>query len=169
MTIAINGSVNNSGENPMKRFLLTTLSVAALGLGAASGANAIKPISFSGLTSSPAAEAVEIAAAAGQFVTVEQDHATTGTASIVTENDQTYVVFDDAFDTARGPDVQVVLYTGKDVPLALDEADYVTVAPLESFAGEQRYLIPAEIDVNDFASVAIWCREFNVTFGYAPL
>lgn len=153
----------------MKRFVLATLSAASLGLTLASGASALKPLEFSALTYTSAPATVQIAAATGQFVTVEQDHPTTGTASVVTENGQTYVVFDEAFSTATGPDVQVVLYTEDEVPVNLEEEDYVTIAPLESFDGGQRYLIPSNIDVDEYDAVAIWCREFNVTFGYAPL
>ncbi|MEL7314130.1 MAG: DM13 domain-containing protein [Cyanobacteria bacterium J06559_3] len=154
----------------MKRFTIAILSAAALGLSLVSGANAFRSLDFSPLISNPATESnVLLAEATGGFVTVEQDHPTTGTARMVTENGQNYLVFDDAFDTARGPDVQVVLYTGAEAPVNLAEGDYVTVGDLQSFEGTQRYLLPADIDVNDYASVAIWCREFNVTFGYAPL
>lgn len=153
----------------MKRFALAVLSAATLGLTMVSSASAVKPLNFETLTSSSAAQTTLLAAAANNFVTVDQAKATTGTASIVTENGQNYIVFDDAFDTARGPDVQVVLYTGSSAPVSLAEGDYVAIAPLESFEGSQRYLIPDNVDVNDYASVAIWCAEFNVTFGYAPL
>ncbi|MGF1520786.1 MAG: DM13 domain-containing protein [Leptolyngbyaceae cyanobacterium] len=154
----------------MKRFTLATLSAAALGLSLVSGANAVRPLDFSPLISTPATESpVLLAEATTGFVTVEQDHPTTGTARVVTENGQNYLVFDEAFDTARGPDVQVVLYAGSTAPVNLTEGDYITVGALQSFEGAQRYLIPADIDVDDYGSVAIWCREFNVTFGYAPL
>ena len=154
----------------MKRFILAAISATTLGITLASAANAFKPVEFSTLTNQ--VETVNVAQATSTpqpFVTVEQEKDTTGTASVVTENGQTYIVFDDAFDTARGPDVQVVLHTGATVPVSIDEADYVTLATLQSFEGEQRYLIPASIDINEYQTVAIWCREFNVTFGYAPL
>lgn len=154
----------------MKHLALAAFSIITLGLTVVSGANAIRPLDFSPLTRGAVPEGpMLLAAATGEFVTVEQDHSTTGTARIVTEDGQNYLVFDDAFDTARGPDVQVVFYTGSAVPVKLTEGDYVSIAPLESFEGAQRYLIPAEVDVTDYASVAVWCREFNVTFGYAPL
>ena len=154
----------------MKRLALAILSATTLGMTLVSGANAIKPVNFSDLNRQIAShEAVQLASTTGQFVTVEQDHPTTGTASIVTEDGVTYLVFDDAFTTATGPDVQVVLYTQQEVPVNLNEANYVTIAPLQSFDGGQRYLIPSEIDIEDYETVAIWCREFNVTFGYAPL
>ncbi|MEL6137487.1 MAG: DM13 domain-containing protein [Cyanobacteria bacterium J06626_23] len=105
----------------------------------------------------------------GSFVTVEQDHATTGSARIVEENGQRYLEFDGEFDTARGPAVQVVLHNGDSVPVNLTEGDYVYVGDLQSFSGAQRYAIPADIDLADYESVAIWCQEFNVTFGYADI
>ncbi|MEO0458633.1 MAG: DM13 domain-containing protein [Cyanobacteria bacterium P01_A01_bin.114] len=107
--------------------------------------------------------------ASGGFVTVDQDHATTGTARIVEENGQRYIEFDAAFDTARGPDVQVVLYTGDTVPVSIAEEDYTVVADLESFEGAQRYALPASVDLDAYGAIAIWCAEFNVTFGYANL
>lgn len=117
----------------------------------------------------PAAAQLAQQVTASPFFTVDQDHTTTGTASLVTENGQTYLVFDAGFDTARGPDVQVVLYREATIPVAIAEADYVTLAPLQSFDGEQRYLIPDAIALDEYQSVGIWCRRFNVTFGYATL
>ncbi|MEA5448786.1 DM13 domain-containing protein [Leptolyngbya sp. CCNP1308] len=105
----------------------------------------------------------------GQFVTVEQDHATRGTATLTTASGQRYLEFDAAFDTARGPAVEVILYKGATVPVNIAEGDYLTLAPLQSFSGAQRYLIPADVDINDYQTVGIWCRQFNVTFGYAPI
>ena len=155
----------------MQRLLLATLSTLTLGVTLASGANALKPLNLAAITqTTQSSETVAIAQATGQFVTVEQSKATTGTASIVTENGQTYLVFDSAFSTANGPDVQVVLYAdGAEVPVNIEGSNYTVVGNLQSFEGGQRYLIAASIDVDDYTAVAIWCREFDVTFGYAPL
>lgn len=105
----------------------------------------------------------------GQFVTVDQSHATTGTARIVEKNGQRILEFDGTFDTARGPAVQVVLYRGDSVPVSLAEDSYVYIGDLKSFEGSQGYVLPADINLDDYGSVAIWCAEFNVTFGYADL
>lgn len=102
-------------------------------------------------------------------MTVEQDHATMGTARIVEEAGQRYLEFDNAFDTARGPAVKVVLHKNATVPVNLTEGDYLVLADLQRFEGAQRYMIPASVSLNDYESVAIWCAEFNVTFGYAHL
>ena len=103
----------------------------------------------------------------GNFVTVEQDHPTEGTATIIEENGQRYLQFDENFTTARGPAVKVVLHNNNSVPVNLQEENYLTIAPLQSFDGTQKYLIPEDIDLDQYQSVAIWCEQFNVTFGYA--
>ena len=105
----------------------------------------------------------------GQFVTVDQAKETTGTARIVEKDGQRILEFDGAFDTARGPDVQVVLYRGDSVPVSIDESDYIVVGDLKSFEGSQGYVLPADLNLDDYGSVAIWCAEFNVTFGYADI
>ncbi|MEL7328625.1 MAG: DM13 domain-containing protein, partial [Cyanobacteria bacterium J06559_1] len=73
------------------------------------------------------------------------------------------------FQTVAGPDVNILLHTAETVPVAINEADYVTIAPLESFSGEQRYAIPADVDLSAFQSAVIWCQDFDVTFGYATI
>ena len=107
--------------------------------------------------------------ASGSFVTTEQDHPTNGTAKIVEKNGKRYLEFSKGFTTARGPKVRVVLHRKSTVPVNLNEKNYVTLANLKRFDGAQRYEIPANFDLDDFKSVAIWCEEFNVTFGYARL
>ena len=107
--------------------------------------------------------------ASGRFVTTEQDHPTNGTAKIVEKNGKRYLEFSKGFTTARGPKVRVVLHRNSTVPVNLNERNYVTLANLQSFDGAQRYEIPANFDLDDFKSVAIWCEEFNVTFGFARL
>ena len=107
------------------------------------------------------------AIAEGSFVTVDQDHPTEGQATILEEEGKRYLVFSDNFTTARGPAVRVVLHQDSDVGVNLTEGSYTTVANLQSFDGGQKYLLPEDLDVSAYNSVAIWCEQFNVTFGYA--
>jgi hypothetical protein len=102
-------------------------------------------------------------------VTVDQEHATTGMARIIEENGQRYLEFDSDFDTARGPAVQVVLYKGNVAPVKLAKGDYVTIGNLKTFEGKQRYMIPSSVNLDNYGSVAIWCEQFNVTFGYVSI
>ena len=110
----------------------------------------------------------------GMFVNGE--HPTAGNAKIVKENGTRYVEFDDSFQTDSGPDLFVVLHRSADVigsgqapAFGIKEGEYVTLAPLQTTTGKQRYAIPANIDLEDYNSVAIWCRRFNATFGAASL
>ncbi|MGF1675793.1 MAG: DM13 domain-containing protein [Rivularia sp. (in: cyanobacteria)] len=113
----------------------------------------------------PATSSVQ---ASGTFQDAE--HPTKGTASIITENGKKYIQFDDKFKSDSGPDLFVILHKDDKLPITgIKEADYVTIAPLKSTSGTQKYEIPENVDLANFKSVAVWCRQFNATFGYAVL
>ncbi len=104
-----------------------------------------------------------------QFVTVEPGHATTGKLSIIEENGKQYIEFDNSFRTGKGPDVEIILHKNQSIPLNIKAENYVTIAPIKSFTGVQLYEIPEGIDLNNYGSLGIWCKEFNITFAYAQL
>lgn len=110
-----------------------------------------------------------VAQMSGTFVAAE--HPTSGMARIVTEKGRRYLVIDSAFKTSsQGPDLHVVLDPTEKPPMQYqDPTSYVNLGKLQKFNGEQRYPIPAAINLSNFKSVAIWCRMANATFGYAPL
>ena len=105
---------------------------------------------------------------AGQFVAVKPGNNTEGTFKVVEENGKQYIELSDDFAVSQGPDLKVILHKDPSVESSIAEEDYINIAPLASFAGGQKYEVPDGIDVAEYASVAIWCEEFNVTFGYAP-
>ncbi|BAQ63635.1 DM13 domain-containing protein [Geminocystis sp. NIES-3709] len=105
----------------------------------------------------------------GKFVTVKQEKQTTGEVKIITENGKRYLELSSDFTTAKGPDVQVILHRNAQIEVNPKQTEYFNVAMLKSFNGGQRYLIPDHVNINDFKSVGIWCREFNVTFAFATL
>ncbi len=180
----------------MQRFALATAVFATLGLGVVAVASAHTPVQLaaspnfaalniaspieaqlpsqtqadSGLE--PAATPLQVAQTTGNFVPVA--HAATGRAYVETVGTETYLVLDQGFSTDSGPDLKVILYGGSattdgDIPDQIAEGSYVELAPIQSFSGEQRYVIPADINVNDYWAASIWCRAFNVTFSYAAL
>jgi Electron transfer DM13 len=98
------------------------------------------------------------------------EHPTKGNARITKEGGKNYLEFDQSFRSDSGPDLFVILYRDSKVPKSgIREQDYVTLAPLKSTSGSQRYLLPERVNLADYKSVAIWCRQFNATFGFAPL
>ncbi|HZG40578.1 MAG TPA: DM13 domain-containing protein [Nodosilinea sp.] len=111
----------------------------------------------------------------GSFVSGEHD--TSGVARIINNGGQFVLELDETFQTSSmGPDLVVVLHQSGDVigsteppAFPLREGDYVVLAELESFSGIQRYAIPADVNLDDYRSAAIWCRRFNATFGAATL
>jgi hypothetical protein len=105
--------------------------------------------------------------ASGNFV--KQEKATTGKAKIVNINGKNYLEFDKAFSTGEGPDVKIILHRNSNIPLNIKEGSYITIAPIKSFTGAQRYAIPDNVNLANYKSVGIWCEEFNATFGYASL
>ena len=95
-------------------------------------------------------------------------HPTNGAATVVEVDGQSYLEFDSAFSSDSGPDLFVLLHT-EAVPESYSADNYVNLGRLQSVAGAQRYAIPEDVDVSAFKSAVIWCRQFNVTFGYATL
>ena len=104
------------------------------------------------------------------------EHPTTGAVRLVRENDQHYIEFDSDFQTDSGPDLYVILHRSANVvgmaeppAYSLKEENYLAIAPLQNVSGAQRYLIPEAVDLSEYQSVAVWCRQFNATFGAASL
>ncbi|WGV23313.1 DM13 domain-containing protein [Halotia branconii] len=107
-------------------------------------------------------------AESGKFQSGE--HPTQGTVKVIAEQGKRYLEFDQSFQTDSGPDLFVILYRSDAPPITgIKEKDYVSIARLKSIKGTQRYALPDNLKLAEFKSVAIWCRQFNATFGYASL
>ena len=75
------------------------------------------------------------------------------------------------FEVGPGPAFHVYL-----VPKAgirknsdLGDAMFVDLGGLRAFKGSQRYAIPAGVDLKNYQSVIIWCRQFSVLISPADL
>jgi hypothetical protein len=97
-------------------------------------------------------------------------------ARIVVAGNQSFVELNQDFRTDSGPDLQVILHKAADVlattqPPAypIREGDYVNLGALQKTTGAQRYAVPANVRLEQYQSVAVWCRRFNATFGAASL
>ena len=127
-----------------------------------------KPLNWESGVTTPTLIA-EKAFAPSTFTEVGKQQKTTGEVKLVKENGKRYLVFNSEFSTPTGPDVFVILHRKDKVTNGIKESNYINIAKLEKFSGGQRYLIPDNVDLDDYQSVGIWCREFNVTFAFAPL
>ncbi|MBC8078156.1 MAG: DM13 domain-containing protein [Chloroflexales bacterium] len=74
------------------------------------------------------------------------------------------------FATTNGPDLFVVL-SGSANPDAdgVKAGAFLQLAALKGNQGNQNYELPADIDLSQYKSVVVWCRAFNIVFGYATL
>jgi hypothetical protein len=94
-------------------------------------------------------------------------HAGSGTAAIVELEDGTRVLTFDDLSTDNGPDLRVYLVAGAATSGSVGE--FVDLGGLKGNQGDQQYKIPADVDVSQFTTVAIWCRAFSVGFARATL
>lgn len=102
-----------------------------------------------------------------KFVGVQ--HPTEGQVQLIEEDGAKYLELSQDFQSDRGPDLKVILHKASAVNQKVEEGEYLNLGALKSFNGSQRYLIPADVDLTQYQSVAIWCEKFNVTFGYATM
>jgi hypothetical protein len=101
---------------------------------------------------------------------VKVDAKATGTSRIVTKNGRTYIELSKDFTLGDAPAPVVTLYKAVVPPKKGYEAgQYLSLAPLKSFKGRQSYVLPANTDLSEYQSVAIWCKKFDVTLAYAPI
>jgi len=107
----------------------------------------------------------------GEGAFIDLAHTGTGAVTIIELEDGTRILRFEDLDVLNGPDLRVILSPSALVEDdgAYDDGAFVDLGPLKGNKGNQNYEIPAEIDLDDFATVAIWCRRFNVSFNAAPI
>ena len=139
---------------------LKTLTAAALvalaGLAAALPATALP------------ASAQEAPARGGFDVTAERID---GTWSLETRADGTYLLFNEDFSTASGPDLKVFL-SPQDVTDVRDRTatrNAVKLGALKRTSGAQEYRLPDGIDLSAFRSLLIHCERYSHFWGGAAL
>jgi Electron transfer DM13 len=104
--------------------------------------------------------------ASGNFVASE--HPTKGLAEVISQNGKNFLRLSKEFKSDEGPDLFVLLHR-EDSPKNYKKSDYVSLGRLKKVKGKQLYSIPKGVDITEFKSVVVWCKQFNATFGFAPL
>jgi hypothetical protein len=153
----------------MKLNSLASLGVVALlAVVGVNQANAKPPSDRFDKETSPAVARSKAVMQSGNFRAGE--HPIQGRFSVVTKGGERYLVLNRAFKTQEGPDVLVILHRSAAPPTyGIRRRDYVSLGRLQSVRGTQSYRIPENINLENYNSVAIWCRKFNANFGYARL
>jgi hypothetical protein len=98
-------------------------------------------------------------------------HETRGTATVHELGGGRRVVRFTDFATSNGPDVRVYLVAAADASddETVTKAGFVELGKLKGTEGDQNYEIPADLDLEKYRAVTIWCRRFSVNFATAPL
>ena len=117
---------------------------------------------------SESAEPQIIVEAAGSFIS--RSHPTEGSARVLGDGSgQRFLRLED-FRTDNGPDLNVYLSAAPADASASDfDDDFVDLGDLKGNVGSQNYEIPVDVDLDRYATVAIWCVRFGVVFGAAEL
>ena len=104
----------------------------------------------------------------GTFISL--DHPTAGDVKIIeTATGDRFVRFEN-FATDNGPDVKVwITDTSATDAAAAKDGTWVDLGAIKGNLGNQNYPLPADLDLDDYTSVVLWCDRFSVPFGAADI
>ena len=97
----------------------------------------------------------------GTFVGADARHQGAGSFEIVEQDGERLLQLGEDFSVSRGPDLFVWFVKGDSTE------EFVNVGRLQSANGAQTYTLPADLDLDDYDRVIIWCRTFRVLFATA--
>lgn len=91
-----------------------------------------------------------------------------GTANVIELADGTRQLQLVDFQSTNGPDLYVYLSAASvSDPVQDHDDDFVDLGRLRGNLGNQQYDIPEGVDIDQYATVVIWCQRFSVGFGAA--
>lgn len=98
-------------------------------------------------------------------------HPGAGTVVVHRRHDGSHVVRFENLEVSNGPDLLVILSASPSVDnrAAYSEVEYLSLGDLKGNKGNQNYVAPAEVNPDDYQTVAIWRRRFNYTFNAADI
>ena len=111
------------------------------------------------------------AVAKGQFRDADTVHRGKGTATVFESASGAKVLRFTSFEATNGPDLEVWLVKAGGIAASADvkASAWLSLGPLKGNIGDQNYIIPADVNVADYKSVVVWCKQFGVLFSPADL
>jgi len=101
----------------------------------------------------------------GTFTDADNFHKGSGEAHIVLLPDGQRIARFEDFRVTNGPDLFV--YLVKDVNNF--DSGNINLGALKGNVGNQNYAIPADVNLDEYDGIVIWCRAFSVLFSPADL
>jgi len=89
-------------------------------------------------------------------------HEVKGKVLLIKAGDSKVLRFED-FETINGPDLYIWLAS------SLGKEDYIDLGPIKATKGNVNYDVPADVNVDKYNKVLVWCVPFGVLFSYAEL
>ena len=111
------------------------------------------------------------AVAKGQFRDADTVHRGKGTATVFESASGAKVLRFTGFEATNGPGLEVWLVKAGGIAASADvkNSAWLSLGPLKGNIGDQNYVIPADVNVTDYKSVVVWCKQFGVLFSPADL
>ena len=101
------------------------------------------------------------------FQDADASHRGSGTATILQQGEQRVLRFEE-FEVTNGPDLHVLLVENIAGTSSNELGEYVDLGSLKGNLGSQNYDLPADLDLDQFSGVVIYCQPFHVVFATAP-
>jgi hypothetical protein len=107
----------------------------------------------------------------GTFRDADSIHRGKGTVTILDAGNGRRLARLTDFQVTNGPDLEVWLVAKPHIQSSSDvtASKNVTLGQLKGNIGDQNYEIPANVEINDYESIVIWCEQFGVLFSAADL
>ncbi len=109
--------------------------------------------------------------AKGRFRDADSVHKGEGVATIFATASGASVLRFTEFSGTNGPDLKVWLVKAASVQNSDDvkASEWLSLGSLKGNKGDQNYVIPDGVDIADYPSVVIWCKQFGVLFAAADM
>ncbi len=108
--------------------------------------------------------------ASGDFRDGDSFHKGSGKVKVFQSGDGTKLLRLEDFEVTNGPDLFIYLTEKGNVQSSSDVKEgFYDLARLKGNKGNQNYVLPNEVNLDDYQGVAIYCRAFSTLFSAADL